>query len=171
MSVSLDSLTVLSQVSAEFDLHTLAFSTDPEPVPEFSCVGFEKPMNNGPVMGQKKRVLPFKAQLTDNDGNIIIDADIISPPVIQVLKGDTGRSNPPIDVTSEELPAGHGTEGNQFVFTSDGKWRFNLKTKNYSAPGTYTISILTGNSTEYVINPPCTATFVIKRMRKWQYRR
>ena len=67
-----------------------------------------------------------------------------------------------LDVTSESLPAGQGTEGNQFVFTSEGKWQFNLKTTNYSALGTYTISIITGNSSEYIINPSCTATFVIE---------
>ena len=39
----------------------------------------------------------------------------------------------PIDVTAEALPAGLGTEGNQFGFTDEKKWQFNLNTKNYTA--------------------------------------
>ena len=66
-----------------------------------------------------------------------------------------------IDVTSDALPAGHGSEGNQFEFASD-RWRFNLKTQNYSAAGTYTLSVVSGDSSEYVIAPNCEGSFVIE---------
>jgi len=46
-----------------------------------------------------------------------------------------------VDVNDDAFPAGQGTEGNQFEFSGD-RWGFNLKTKNYSSPGTYTISML-----------------------------
>ena len=68
----------------------------------------------------------------------------------------------PDDVTDEVLPAGLGDEGNQFVFTEDWKWQFNLKTKNYTAAGTYTITMESGDDTEYVIEPKCVAVFVIE---------
>ena len=57
--------------------------------------------------------------------------------------------------------AGAGTEGNQFEFL-DSKWQFNLKTKNYTAEGTYTTTMESGDTSEYVIaDPTCTGMFVI----------
>ena len=115
-------------------------------------------MDAGPVKVKKNRVLPLKAQLFDDVGNLITDLDIVAAPVIQVLF-DSGVGEA-IDVTEDALPAGQGTEGNQFEFGVD-KWQFNLKTKNYTAVGTYTITIVSGDSTEYTIET-CTAQFVIK---------
>jgi hypothetical protein len=40
-------------------------------------------------------------------------------------------------------------------------WQFNLKTKNYTAQGTYTVSIVSGDEGEYTIDPPVQAEFVI----------
>jgi hypothetical protein len=55
---------------------------------------------------------------------------------------------------------GQGDDGNQFVF--DGKfWAFNLSTKGL-APGTYTITAVSGNLSEYVIDPTCTAVVEIE---------
>lgn len=42
---------------------------------------------------------------------------------------------------------------------SDGAWQYNLKTSNYTAPGTYTITIVSGDETEYRIDPSCEAAF------------
>lgn len=128
---------------------------------QLKCVGFESPMDKGPVTVKQNRVLPLKAVLLDSDSNPITDADITALPVLQVFY-DSGTGSDPIDVTDEALPAGQGTEGNQFVFTDEGKWQFNLKTKNYTAPGTYTIYMNTGDSSEYVIDPQCEASFMVK---------
>jgi hypothetical protein len=66
-------------------------------------------------------------------------------------------------VEIEALPAGQGDEGNQFVFTDDEKWQFNLKTGNYTAPGTYTVFMESGDDAEYVFeSPTCMAEFVVK---------
>jgi len=89
-----------------------------------------------------------------------MDADISAPPVLQVLY-DSGVEEAN-DFTADALPAGHYTRGNQFVITNDEKWEFNLGTWNYTAPGTYTISVVSGDETEYVINPTCTAIFVVE---------
>jgi hypothetical protein len=80
------------------------------------------------------------------------DADIVASPVLQVLC-NSGAGGDPIDVTDDALPAGEGTEGNQFVFTDEGKWQFNLKIKTYTVAGTYNITISTGDDSEYVIDP------------------
>ena len=77
------------------------------------------------------------------------DFDILALPVLQVLFDPSGDGDA-IDVTNEAFPAGQGTDGNQFVF-SDGLWRFNLKTKNYSAAGTYTTTMVSGDETEYLV--------------------
>lgn len=123
-----------------------------------TCTGFEPPMNNGPVTVKKAKALPLKATLLD--GSILFtDLDIIAPPVIRVsYNSGVGDA---IDVTDDALPAGQGTEGNQFEF--DGTWwHFNLKTTNYTAPGTYTVSMVSGDVTEYIVDQPCTAQFVIE---------
>ena len=63
-------------------------------------------------------------------------------------------------MTREALAAGQGTDGNQFEF-NDPVWQFNLKTKNYTGSGTYTVSIISGDSSEYTIDPAIEAQFVI----------
>jgi hypothetical protein len=133
--------------------------TTTAPVPIYSCLGFEN-TRQGPVTVKNNRVLPLKVQLIDQYGALIIDTDVASPPVLQVTGKDSGGSN--ADLTNQGLFAGQGTETKQFVFSYDGKWQFNLMTKNYSEPGTYTISILTGDSSEYAIEPSCTAIFMIE---------
>ena len=125
----------------------------------YSCIGFESPMNRGPVEVQKNRALPLKAILEDEDGYLVTEADIIAPPVIEVtFHPESGNAE---DVTDEALFAGQGTDGNQFVFTGS-NLQFNLKTKNYSSPGTYTITMVSGDENEYVIDPTCEAKFVIE---------
>lgn len=131
-----------------------------EPTP-VSCVGFESPMANGPVKVRgKNRALPLKAELLDDGGAALTDAHLASTPVLQVLY-DAGQGAGAVDVTDEALPAGQQTEGNQFIFTTDGKWQYNLSTKNYTAPGTYHLSIVTGDVEEYEISPSCQASFVV----------
>ena len=126
-----------------------------------ACSGFEPPMDRISVTVKgKNRALPLKAQLFDADGYPVTDTDFATPPVVQVLF-DPNAGGEPVDVTDDVLFAGHGTEGNQFIFTDEGKWQFNLKMKNYTAPGTYMIYMDTGDDLEYVIEPTCLATFVI----------
>lgn len=152
---SMDNLIIWNYAKTDFD------SSNPSPIPYYSCVGFEPPMDNGPVTVKgKNRALPFKAEL-EEDSTPITDTDIVAAPVIQVLF-DSGGGGDPIDVTDQALSAGQGTEGNEFVFTDDGKWQFNLKTKNYTAVGTYTLNIVSGDDAEYRIDPTCEAQFVVE---------
>lgn len=130
--------------------------------PTLSCQGFDSPMDLGPVTVKKNRALPLKAQLFDAGGYVMSDQTIISSPVLQVLYNLTSSSTNILDVTDNALSAGNGTDGNQFEFTDNEIWQFNLKTKNYTATGTYSLSILSGDENEYVIDSSCTAQFVIK---------
>ena len=117
-------------------------------------------MGNGPVTVKKNRVLPLKVELHDENSDVIDDNAIDSPPVLQVIF-DSGIAANPEDVTAYALSAGWGTDGNQFEYDiSTGLWHFNLKTKNYTAAGTYIISIVSGDDIEYTIDSS-TASFVI----------
>jgi hypothetical protein len=145
------------------DLYAEGLSCLVPPVPQLSCVGFEPPMDSGPVTVRgNKRSLPMKGHLYDN-GDMVTDQDISAPPVIQVLF-QSGTGGQAIDVTEEALAANESTDGNQFFCTEDGKWRFNLKVdkKTWSAPGTYLIYMDTGDDTEYTIDPKCQASFEIE---------
>ena len=136
--------------------------------PAYSCDGFEPPMNMAllpPAMGggpigrrvKQNRVLPFKATLVDGDENPV--TDLMSPPVIQVIYTDLLMSS--ADVTDDALTSGKRNEGNQFILAGD-KWTFNLSTKLYSAQGSYTVTMESGNTDEYVIDPACEGIFVIE---------
>ncbi len=128
--------------------------------PVMSCVGFEPPMAGGPVTVRGKRALPLKALLLDADGFEMTGFDLAAAPVVQILY-DSGDGNAE-DVSDDALPVGHGNDGNQFVYTDAAKWQFNLKTSNYTAPGTYTVFMDSGDAAEYVMNPTCVSEFVIK---------
>ena len=127
--------------------------------PTLSCVGFDPPLHNGPVtVRNNNRALPLKAGLEDDNGISYSDIQLQAPPVIQVWF--TPGSGGAIDVTDDALPAGFGTDGNEFEFNGTG-WQFNLKLRNYSAAGTYTVTLESGDDTEYLVDPACMAEFVI----------
>lgn len=125
-----------------------------------NCIGFEPPMAYYPVTAKKNRALPLKAELFDTEGFPVFGSDLTAPPILQVWQ-EYGEPEA-IDVSDDALPAGQGTEGNQFVFTDGGKWQLNLKTSNYTGPGTYTVIMESGDLSEYVIEPSCMTGFIIK---------
>jgi PKD repeat protein len=114
-----------------------------------------------PVTVKFNRALPLKANLFDSEGTVLGDTNVVASPVVQIFY-DSGVGGSPVDVTSDALSAGQGSDGNQFVFSDNGNWQFNLKIKNYTAPGTYTVSMESGDSSEYIIDPTCVTEFVIQ---------
>ena len=42
------------------------------------------------------------------------------------------------------------------------RWSYNLLSANYTAPGDYTIKLVSGDDSEYSIDPTCTALFVVQ---------
>ena len=135
------------------------------PVNHYYCNGFEPPLSDPstPVsIRMAHRALPFKADLVDKNGNLVTDRTISAPPVIQVVY-TPGIGGTPTDISHDTVAAGLGTDGNQFAFTDDQKWQFNLKlgkSEAFGAPGTYRVTMAPGDT--YVIMPTCEATFVIK---------
>jgi hypothetical protein len=136
---------------------------NPNPVAGFEtleCQGFGAPMDKVSVNVKNHRVLPLKVQLFHADGAPVIGSDLLAPPVLRVTYIPSSPG-PVENVTEYVLPVGLGTE-DSFVFTDEGKWQYNLSTSNYTASGEYILAIQTGDSSEYVINPGCITTFVIK---------
>ena len=129
------------------------------PILPLSCTGFQPPMASGPVTARGPRALPLKAQLFDAEGYEMTDLELTAPPVLQVIF-TPAEGGGAIDVTDDALPVGFGTEGNQFEYNlADQVWQYNLKTKDYTAAGTYTITMVSGDDSEYLIDPTCEATF------------
>lgn len=124
--------------------------------PIYSCSGFEPPIDKAVSVKKKNRVLPLKMVLFDQSGTEVTDLD--APPVVEVDFTGGTPTNPPGE---EFLSAGHGDEGNEFVYTGN-YWRFNLQTKNFSSSGIYTIKAVSSDPNEYTIAPMCEATFVIE---------
>jgi len=125
-----------------------------------TCSGFESPMDGGPVAVNGNRALPLKATLLDQDGLPTNDTSVLAPPVVQVWY-EFGTVDA-TDVSSDALPAGQGTDGNQFFYTGGGTWQYNLRTRDYTAPGRYSIFFESGDSNSYVIQEPtCLAEFIV----------
>lgn len=132
----------------------------PEPkVPALSCVGFATPMANYPVKAKKNGVFPLKMELFDEVGNEQTNSELIAAPVVMVLFTSSSGGDA-IDVNGEALPAGQGSDGNVFDFTEDHIWQFNLKSKNYTAPGEYVVTAVSGDSEEYTIDDTCQTRFI-----------
>jgi parallel beta-helix repeat protein len=126
-------------------------------VPSLDCPdGFMPPVQDGTIKVKKNRCIPFKAALQDEGGNPVTYLE--SPPIIQIVcEPAVGGDAYSVD----GLPSGEATIGNQFQFI-DGLWHFNLKVKNCcTAQGLYTVTMESGDPSEYEINPPPTATFLV----------
>ena len=142
----------------QYDFATSLFVPLTSPL-QLSCVGFEPPMDRTRSVKKRNRVLPLKMELIDDTDTAITDFDIVALPLVEVDISPAGDVTEPAGEVL--LSAGQGDSGNQFVF-SGVSWDFNLQTKNFSGEGTYTITAVSGDPTEYVIDPTCEATFIIE---------
>jgi len=125
-------------------------------VPEIACTGFDSPVGDKTVRVRNGRALPLKVKLLDANLITVDGVSLVAPPILSVVR-DASE-----DVTKEANFAGAGTESRQFVYRQDDEiWQFNLKTNNYTEPGTYTVTMVSGDSTEYQITPQCTGTFIV----------
>lgn len=129
------------------------------PVPSLTCVGFQPPMDK--IVSVKKksnRVLPFKMQILDSDGVPQTAADIAAP-VIQVTFDSTTFGGAGGD---DLLSSGKGDAGNQFSYDAATQtWQFNLNSRQFTAPGTYLVEVVSGDGDAYTL-VTCMGTFVIE---------
>jgi hypothetical protein len=128
------------------------------PMPVYSCSGFDPPMDKTVNVKKKNRVLPLKMVLVESSGTEVTDQDIVARPVVEV---EYSAGAFPTDQEGEDfLSSGKGDGGNEFVFSGT-SWDFNLSSRNFRGAGTYTITAESGDLGEYVIDPTCTAIFVV----------
>ncbi len=133
-----------------------------EPVNLVSCEGFAPPMSaDHPVGARKNRVLPMMMKLFDSEGFELQAGDLVAAPVIQVIH-TPATGEPGADVSDDALSAGLGMDGNMFEYRGDGYWHFNLKVSNYSAPGEYLVTVISGDESEYTVDPSCVSSFLVQ---------
>jgi hypothetical protein len=108
------------------------------------------------------RTIPLLAELLD-DGVAVTDTDLAAPPVAQIAFAAQQPGAPAVDVTGFLPPPTPIFLGRRFDYRDAlGRWLHGLLTPKYPAPGTYTVTMVSGDAQEYVVEPTCTATYVVE---------
>lgn len=129
--------------------------------PPIACSGFEAPFNTSITLPKNsKRAIPLIITLTDQNNAVVTPTSLnAAAPTVVVNYSSTSGTSTYID-TAELLPEGQSSTGNQFTFnTANNTWQFNLNTANFTAPGTYTVSVASGDGSQYAVSPACSQTF------------
>ncbi len=129
----------------------------------YSCAGFQSPFDVALSLKQKvQRAIPLKMQLLDASGNVVTDTTIAgAAPVVNI--NYTAVNSTAVDETSLLDPIGQSSNGNSFSYNSTTQtWQYNLSSSPFSASGTYTVTVTTGDATQYSVSPTCSGTFVRK---------
>ncbi len=138
--------------------------------PALGCVGFLPPFD-GPLGFDtgSKQTLPVRMELLDGDGFTVTDKDIPEnadgkrrPPVINVVFDGAILGDVPGE-DDDLLSPGSADRDNLFRYDEDsGTWSHNLGTERFAAPGTYTVTVTSGDKGAYVIGAAdgqCSQTF------------
>jgi hypothetical protein len=126
--------------------------------PQYACDGFVAPLDEPVILKKKNRVLPLRMTLADAEGTLMTGSEIVAAPVMQ-LTYDGSYPVGAVDLTSVDT-AGQGDDGNVFTFGDD-YWALNMMTKGLAA-GSYTITVVSGDVEEYVVDPTCEAHFTVQ---------
>jgi len=131
--------------------------------PVLSCAGFTAPFDKSLNLKKRsKRSIPVRMVLRNSDGVEITDLDVVSPPVVNI-SFDSSISG--AGSTDDELldPSVVSSSGNAFSYNYDNlSWEYRLGTRNLSSAGTYTVSVTSGDDTEYSVDAAggaCVQTF------------
>jgi hypothetical protein len=133
----------------------------PPPIPKYSCAGFQDPFDQALSLKQKvQRAIPLKIQLLDSNGNAMTDS-MIPAPVVNISY--TAKDSVAVDDTADLDAVGHSSVGNLFSYDPTTlTWQFNLSSSPFTALGTYTVTVNSGDASQYLVSPTCTGTFVRK---------
>ena len=119
--------------------------------PTYSCAGFKPPCDKIISLKNKNRSIPLRTELLDSEGLPITDADIQSPPKIEVSY-ESNMPSPSDTTVYNGLPPAEATDGNEFIY-EDGEWHLNIKIRDYDeGSGTYTLTMESGDESEYIID-------------------
>ena len=126
--------------------------------PTYRCQGFDEPMSRENIRIARGRVLPLRAKLVLPDGSFG-DATVLktAPKIsLQFLP----ESGPPVDKSGGLEVRDYG-KGNSFVFDQEAHWKFDLGTGNLPDDGRYKVSLITGDESEYRVDPACALVFLL----------
>jgi len=148
--------------NGNFVLSRIFVDAEPADLPSnLHCVGFDAPFDDGPVTGEGR--LSISAELLDAVDSSVTDDGIAAAPVAQVLFNEVESNVLPIDVTGNSMGRRGGGLGNQFFYSDKkDKWIHGLLTNKFTAPGTYTITMVSGDDSEYVIEPTCKVLYIVE---------
>jgi hypothetical protein len=146
---------------ATLALSTGAFGATPEKeeskASTYHCVGFDEPIRNE-MNVPRGRVLPLRAKLAMEDGSFANQQILKAPPKVRVTflsdKGEVDRTDQ-IDVRD------YG-KGTSFVWDAEAHWKFDLGTLKFAESGRYRAVLLSGDETEYKVEPGCEVTFQLR---------
>jgi len=122
----------------------------------YHCVGFDEPLNKGPMQVGKGRVLPLRAKLADDNGGFGDDTTVKAHPMVRVAYQP--ESGAEVDKTDEIDLRDYGV-GRSFVFDKEAHWKFDLGTLKFKQEGTYKVTVLSGDEAEYKVDPTCELVF------------
>ena len=95
----------------------------------------------------------LRARLLDEEELEVGDADLIAAPVVQVLF-TPAEGEETLDVTADV------TWKDSFTFTRKGYWRLSLNRYRMETPGTYLVTMESGDESEYLIDPTCSESII-----------
>ena len=121
-----------------------------------ACMGFESPADRDLLVRRANRVIPLSITLLD--GNQFVTGGEIAPPLVS--RAYQGSGNLASGELEELNYRGEGDDGNRFLADGSG-WVFNLSTSGFSK-GTHTITVGSGDSSQYVVEPTCSVQVVIQ---------
>ena len=122
----------------------------------YHCVGFDEPLNKGPMQVGKGRVLPLRVKLADESGGFGDDSTVKAHPMVRVaFQPESGAE---VDKTDEIDLRDYGV-GRSFVFDKEAHWKFDLGTLKFKQEGTYKVTVLSGDEAEYKVDPTCELVF------------
>jgi hypothetical protein len=129
--------------------------------PPITCIRFLPPFENALTLPKgSKRAIPIIMQLFDQNNALVTPTTLNAvAPIVDVMYSSS--STPGADVSSTELlPESQASTGNQFSFdATTNTWQYHLDTSQFMASGTYTVSVRTGDGSQYAMSPTCSQTF------------
>ena len=121
-----------------------------------ACMGFESPADRDLLVRRANRVIPLSITLLDGN-QFVTGGEIAAPLVSRAYQGSGNLVSGGLD---ELTYRGEGDDGNRFLADGSG-WVFNLSTSGFSK-GTHTITVGSGDSSQYVVEPTCSVQVVIQ---------
>jgi hypothetical protein len=126
--------------------------------PTYRCQGFDEPMHRENIRISRGRVLPLRAKLVLPNGAFGDATTLKTAPKISLQF--LPESGPPVDKSNGIEVRDYG-KGNSFVFDQEAHWKFDLGTGNQPENGRYKVSLISGDESEYRVDPACVLVFLL----------